>query len=497
MANILTSYPIRYTQDLINTNALGIIICSDSNYLDLSQADIVQHITFQTQPAPLPSTCNCRLVFNSGSGWFRLNSTGNAERVETQELSAESVLDEGNTISELEALTDIPAFVNTRLRYAIALESADPYTVRPKVKFSVKCMNLTEVLSKTTLSPKYEWNEAILIKDIFADSSIFANGEVDIKAKYTDAHTGTESDWGSIDELRGLEVTSLQFKVLNEVQEQNSDRSILKSIQVDYTRSENITVPENVSEIFTITKDWRNNLHNCRVVVRHSQLDGSAIKCYAAIRSKPVKVKGENIGVIPGQTTVQTYNFAHPEGININSVNIYNNNVKKVGGYDIDSENGQIIFTEPQDTYTTIDYEYGWGAEQWVEMTLDKTDSFDSFDQSVYRVNIPESVAGNIQSIAGIRLALETTKGRINREPIGQGKGVLTTYKLSKPVRDGKIEIKYTNMGGLELDSWHYVLDSNTSFVKVNAEAGAAIDASYNWESISPTVYQVEGIFSE
>lgn len=134
MANILTSYPIRYTQDEAHFGASGLVISNSTNYIDLSNADNVTGFTFNTSQ---PTGTDIRMLFKTNDTWFKLDANGAAVEVDTQDLTAESVLEEGNSVAELDALTSIPAFVNSRVHFAVALSSDDPDNSKPRINFSV------------------------------------------------------------------------------------------------------------------------------------------------------------------------------------------------------------------------------------------------------------------------------------------------------------------------------------------------------------------------
>ena len=139
MANITELYPIRYTQDISYSSApWGVIICPTDNAFDLTSASLVSGLHFTTLPTTIPSEIQCAVIFNTGSDWFKLNNQGQAVSCETQTPTYNSILSEGNSISELEALTSIPAFANSRLRYAIAFQSSSLGTSEIKLKFNIK-----------------------------------------------------------------------------------------------------------------------------------------------------------------------------------------------------------------------------------------------------------------------------------------------------------------------------------------------------------------------
>lgn len=495
MANILTSYPIRYTQDKINSSAYGLITCNNSNYLDLTQADVVNGITFTTNPAPFPSSVNCRVIFNTGSEWFKLTSAGLAESIETQSISAESVLEEGNTISELSALTSIPAFENSQLRYAIALQTLDPENVKPQLKFTVNCQTTTQQLSQTVLSPEYEYSELIVINGVKYDSATASGGSITLQARYNDTESNAYTDWQNLNALIGVITDKIQFRAITTASSVGVSQSILNSIQVSYNEGGIIASSGGVSEIITVTRDWRTDLRHCRVVVRHSKLSESYIKCYVTFRSKSIKVSGEVLGVGTGQR--QTLILAHTGGVKLDTVKVYYGGSETAASYDVNCQTGRIVLEAPEGIEITCDYEYGWASEEWQELELDYTESYDNYDQSVYRITLPENESGLIKSIAGIKLALHTQSGESTEGYFGTNDGVPARYKLRHSIKGGKIKL-YDGTEEIREVSNRVNIDSEDSrYITVISYAGEQLKIWYEWESESPVVYELSGIFSK
>ena len=498
MANITELHPIRYAQDYANFEVTGLIRPKESNSLDLSYADKVLGITIDTVPENTESmlaTCDVRFIFKTtNSAWFKLNSDGTANVNIAQSPSVDSVLGDGNTIAELRALTDIPAFQNTKLQYAVGMRATDIANMKPKVKFSVQCKTMSQQLVLEAESPEYEFDSKIIITNIEADTYIEGGGGLELQGRYyiEDESHSEYSEWKSLPLLVGLSTTKLQYKVRATVSEIGNAQALLRSIKTEYNEGTIIAASSGTASIVTVTEDWRVNLKQCRIIVKHTEVNASYIKAYVTFRPKTYKVVGEVIGTGTGQRT--NYELSEKGGIKLDTVRMYYDGVSVPEGYDVNCETGQIIVNAPSGVSITCDYEYGYGDEQWYELELDSCEQYDRYYQSTYRITMPDDESGVVRSIAGIKVDLHTVTGREENELIGYGTGDVKTYRLKYPVRSGLITVR---AGGVELPASGYEIQSDTRYIKINAGSGVELRCDYEWESEGVRVYEVAGIFSE
>ena len=177
MSKILSQNPIRFNIDTLKTDKHALITMKSGNFLDCTNATSINGFNISYSQ---PENTRIAFVFTTGNEWFKLNSDGTALSVESQSLTYESVLEEGNTISELQALDNIPAFKGHRVRVAIALLSSDP-NVAPSVSLSIKATNTTQQLTKTEYSPLYDLGDNAQIINIITNSQVSNNGAITIQ----------------------------------------------------------------------------------------------------------------------------------------------------------------------------------------------------------------------------------------------------------------------------------------------------------------------------
>ena len=93
-----------------------------------------------------PANTKRRIVFLVNNVWYKLannNGTASLVKVPTQNITADSVLNEGNTVAELNAINSIPPFVGRYVYPAAAMYAADGVTTMPSIRLGI---NYTENL---------------------------------------------------------------------------------------------------------------------------------------------------------------------------------------------------------------------------------------------------------------------------------------------------------------------------------------------------------------
>lgn len=94
-----------------------------------------------------PANTKRRIVFLVNGAWYKLannNGTASLAKVPTQNITADSVLNEGNTVAELNALKSVPPFVGRYVYPAVAMWAADGVTTMPSIRLG---FNYTENLN--------------------------------------------------------------------------------------------------------------------------------------------------------------------------------------------------------------------------------------------------------------------------------------------------------------------------------------------------------------
>ena len=501
MSKIISQQPVRFTLDTFRDEYKSLIAMRQGNFLDCTSATSINGFTLSYSQ---PANTKIAFVFSTGSQleydqlhleggtsgtisqdtargtWFKLKSNGLAQLVPTQDIDADSVLAEGNTIAELQALTSIQAFKGYRVRAAVALYSPNINAV-PSVSLSLKGFASDQQLTKTEYSSVYELGENAQIINVIADIQESNGGKVNLYGSING------SEWQTFSNLAGQKAQTLQLKADFSAVQVGVSTAKLNNVNIIYSNGSGIINGEGVSEIISKTHNWYKPVKIARVVVKHAQFGESYIKVYASFRKNPVICQGEILGT--GDDMIHSYQLAHTNGINFESVKIYFDNVRVTTGYEVNCEVGRITCTPPAGAMVTCDYEYGWEDEDWRELEFSQTVHKPDYDESEYYL-----INDTPGYICAIKLTLHTTTGKINNESIGKGTGQAATYRLAHNIKEGEITITANNS---ILSSNNYQILEDSHYIKIAAANGVDLKASYTWISEPAVIYEFSGIFSE
>ena len=206
------------------------------------------------------------------------------------ELTAEFVLENGNTVAELGAVTDIPDWVGKKIYPIVALYSPADATVMPAIKMSLKVRSATDVYEKTSETAEIDLtadtNATPRIVDVTATTATTGRGVVNITARVKNEDTWSE--WIPIQSVVDMDATAIQFKIRYTVGVIGStDSARVEKIQVRHTMG-TATVSGDNAEIYSVQQDYGHALQTCIVTVRHARLIDSIIGAYVSF-SKPMK----------------------------------------------------------------------------------------------------------------------------------------------------------------------------------------------------------------
>ena len=166
------------------------------------------------------------------------------------------------------------------------------------------------------------------------------------------------------------------------------------------------------------------------------------------------------------------------------------NGVRVSAGWELNTEVGRITMTAPLGTLLTADYVHGWTEEVWADMQLTGTAHSLAMDESEFKYLVPGS-AGE-KSICAVKIGLELTDGHADGDALGAGTGKSQVYALPHAVKEGHISV-FADGDPLPPESW--TLLEGARRIQVAAALGAALTASYDWVSETPTVSKFIAVF--
>ncbi|MBQ9629088.1 MAG: hypothetical protein IJR43_07505 [Synergistaceae bacterium] len=489
MANITGQNPIRYCIDKINTSSYGVIITKSGKVKLTAQAAGISGLYIQ---AVQPNGTDIKFLFRTDdkSDWFKLNASGESEYITSKTPYYEILSQTGNSVSELQALTNIPAFTGKKILMAVSLSTRDPDNAIPKMKLSVKAVSSSQVLTHTELSPFYELKNMGYISEIRREAETHGDGEVKLYAQITRTD-GTSSDWIDYAKVKGMTGTQFRLKAEYSVKGLDTSSASLTSANIIYREGGYNVTGAASSEIVSWTQDWYMNVKQCRMSIRHNALTDSEIAAYVCFRDRPLNIQNEQLGIGTGSRT--SYQLAYPDGLKYDTVKLFYDNQLITGEYDINCEVGRITCTAPEGVIIMASYESGWGEEDWQKMNLYSHDSHENYELSEYRYSRPENEYNNTQSVCAVKIVMTTSSGNIINETIGKGTGKTQTYKLTHIIKDGNISI-YDN--GTLMPRKSYTVSDDPQYVRIAGTSGHVLTASYEWISETPIIYQFAAVFA-
>ena len=490
MANIQAQNNIRYSIDNLVDSIEGLLLTKENSRLNFAGVSTVPSVDMDfSQPGKSKILIAFQIdSYNSYSNcWFYINSSGQPVFLSQSTLDIDALISNGNTPASLRSVDNFNVFAGKSVGIAIYLYTDDGVNSIPKISLAFNVTYSSQLLSTTKYSEAYKFENPVLVNSIVADKNENSGGTVSLTASAV-KEDGTFINYTDPANLRGFRVSSVQFKADYYVPAIGSAYSRLNSVNFIYSQGSAVTSGVSSGEIVSITQNWFMNIQQVRMNIKHAKLINAKISAAVAFRTEPMRVSGEVIGYGSGARSV--YNLANKSGIKYDTIKLYFDNQRVYSNYEFNTQAAHVICEAPDGVIVSCDYEYGWENETWLPMELSAIYELDDCERSEFRLILPDGQEN--KSVCAVKIILEMTEGRITRESIGKGKGVLTTYKLSHRVLDGNIQI-FSNGSSLSNKNWY--LTEDTQYVRIAAVNGAALTASYSWISETPEVYQMAAVF--
>lgn len=484
MSRILSQDNKLFALDTLSTLHYGLAVSKSSTGLDCRNVSTITGFTITNSQ---PANTDIRLAFGDGNSWFTLNTSGNAVSL-SGNLDAPNILQSGNTVAQLKALSSIPAFVGKLIRVAVAMSTTDPNNSIPSVKLSLKVSAPSQQTAHTEFSPVYELGESAVITGIPFDTVLSGGATVSVNGKIT-RPDGSESDWLTPQQLQGANATAIQLKATYSVTAVSTGEASLTQAYITYNNSK-FSAASGTGRIYTITEDWYSPVRTARINVRHSPLGTSAMKVYAAFRKAPTQIVREQLGI--SGSTRQTYALAHNGGIRYDTFRLYADSQEIYSGYELNCETGRVTLTAPEGSVITASYEYGWDKETWKECTLSSRYSLPDYDVSEYSFTADNSNA----SAGSVMIEITGQTGHVDNEVIATATGHIQTATLKKPAtKITALKAGTSSANGDTVSSKNYSLMEDPKLLRFAAASGKVMRCSYDWASEPVQVLQVTAVF--
>ncbi|MBQ7515308.1 MAG: hypothetical protein IJS96_03410 [Schwartzia sp.] len=434
-----------------------------------------------------PTGTNRRVVFRVNGVLYKLTTdaegAATAEAVATQTPTTESVLAEGNSVTELSAVRSIPAWDGASVYPIIALYKAESTTAAPTLKIGIDSTAVAEQYDAYRESPEYELMDTdTILASVEANVSVTGQGTATVEARIM--QDGIWSNYQALTAVQGQRASKIQFRARYGVATLgSSDSARVVSARVVYAGS-SAKVSGSTSEIYVWTQDFGigtglDDVGFAHATVHHAPLRDSEIGAYAAFRSTPEW--HEMVAIGTGTGARETYQLPGTR-INFNSIQIYVDG-ERFRIFDANTEVNEVTLTAPLGAAISATYQDGWEPEVWREMMLvsrQKTSNVEDDWASRYTYTVP---AGETKkTICGIRYELRRPEGDVTIEELGTATGETQVFLLPHFARKDTISLP-ENVG------WDY--NDETRVLKVIASKGTNLTLSYHWVAESQVIHSL------
>lgn len=432
-----------------------------------------------------PANTNRKVAFKVDNKWNKLTTNGVLSPLPTQAITSDSVLAEGNTVSELTALTNVPSFVGKMVYPAFALYASNEATAMPTIGMTVKAeIDTTSTSTSTNYTYAYtdysqefelskDDNIDVRLISVACKTTLKGNGTVNITARIK--QNDTWSDYQSLDKIQLTLCSAVQLKYDYKVAvTDGTDSAKVDEVVIKYNNSGAIT-SHLETDIVTVTEKFTNDLAYAHAYIKQAPLVDAEMKVYCAIRKRPKR--REMYQFANGTGALHTYTLPD-SGVNHDTLRIYVDN-KKLMDFDYNTKTSEVTFTAEKGTVLSATYEYGWEKSEWYEMNLVNTQINDSGTYTTEYDYIVPSHEGDY-TVTAIKYHLIRPEGKVTNAVIGVGTGRRQIIRLPHYAKPDTIVCNVI---------WSYDYDSKC--ITVIAPEGDNIVISYDWIAESPQVYGV------
>lgn len=476
----LCTNTIRYGFDNVSFRWQGLIIAMQR--LDCTGTSVEG---FNIEGAE-PADCSRKLVFKVDNIWYKLaiqEGIANLEKLESQEITIDNLLENGNSVEELLTITDIPEFVNKDVYPAIVLDAPPDAVVMPTIKLGIKVRNIQDLYQHEEISSEYKLSDDNTDVDIIAvvpdvEEQGLGKATVTVALK-------TNGFWnGYVDPLqvKGKKASAVKIKTVYSVSEiGGADSAIVNHVNIFY-KSGNAYVSGTTAEIMSIAHNYENNLNYARCHIVHSKLIDAKINTYVSFRDKPKR--REMLNIATGNDERQEI-LLEDSGIDHNSLKLYFNN-KLQFDYDYNTEISQLVFTAPKDAAVNVSYDYGLEKEEWLKM--DEVGVQPNLQTGYYETEFAYSLPLETENktISVIKLELSRPEGQVIDAILGEGNNRTQLYVLPHYAKKETI-----------VCNGAFSYDEASRLLRVVGQDKEEIKISYNWMAETPKIYSLVAAWNE
>lgn len=459
----------------------ALIKTTAASRLDCSTMSTVSSINID---ATIPTGCALYVVTKTANGnWQKYNTATNKwADVATQNLTPNSVILEGNTKAEIEALnsTALAPIGGKVVNFTVALKMDDTATEPPSISAitvsgKTGATVTTEKIESDVIPLSASGKSAVDILDIKVDKEESNGGTVDVKASIQTIG-GNWSDYKDYTEYLTAAPTqalAIKFQAILKAPTVGSSVATLKSVTINHRTDSVAVFSEGSGVLVSKTYNFVNNITQAHLMIKHPLIKDTSFTAEIALRKPPTTVTGEALGT--GNGARQTFTLKNKEGLASHGFALYFDGAKQdASKYAYSPTDGHVSCTAPDGVAVTADYIYGWSAEKFVPMTKDtiypdKDDNNFVDEQFDYIAAKPTDPIG---SVGTIRVNIIQGTGTVKDEVLGTATGESQAFTLAHHAKEETLKVAGAKS---------YKYNPNIDVLQVTGEKGAVISVSYDW----------------
>ena len=407
--------------------------------------------------------------------------------IATQALTVDSVLVEGNTITEAQAATSIPDFAGKLISPAIALYAAPNATAMPMIKIGIKGFNGQDQYTKEILSEEYIFaDKPVRVFNFTANPTTENGGTVTVLVSLKNEND-IWSDWITLTQANENKVAKgVKFKVIFSATQLGV--SLAKLGYVSFAYMSGLSFTSDMADVITVTKDFGDKIRQAKVIVKHQRLQDAVISASAGTKKPPQKATNEYLGLGTGE--YQSFVLSHPVGVVPGSVQVYFNS-SSATSFDYNTTTGSVGCVAPNGVSISANYEYGLEAETWEALIKGETLAGITEDTTEYYVTLPTESA---KAISLFRTRMEKREGTVTAENLGVSSGFTQRFILNHYAKQSTVII-HAGDSLVPNANWNY--EPINKMLTVVAPIGKQLTADYNWSSEQPVINSIIALCSD
>ena len=457
----------------------SLLITTTANRADVSDFPTLTGFAVDETTPDGTSTRYLIKTNDDSATWQKYDTSSKAwTDVATQELTPASVMTEGMSKTELEAVPSsaMTGFVGKQIDVAAAMQTTNDNT--PTItSVTVKGESGATVTQTATDLPMIDTTgddrKATEILNIEVTKTESDGGTATVLASIRDE----SGSWSEYQEYKtyltspATTATGIKFRVVQAVQTAGMGSSTVTSIAVKHRMDSVATFSEGTGVCVTKTYNFVNNISRAHLMVKHPLVDDTEVTAQIALRQSPTTVTGEVLGT--GNGSSQTVKLANTTGLASHNFVLYFDGVQQAASsYSFSPTDGQVTFTADDGVAVTAVYP-------------DKDDNTLVDDQFDYVASDGDPQG----SVGTVRVSLIQKTGKEKDIALGTGNGKAQSFKLSHHAKYETIDVKPASA------TWKF--KDNTDVLTVTAKEGEAISVSYNWAARPNYLESIACIFNE